>query len=234
MENLRIATWNIGNSYFRLWENNRKVNYVIGLLEIYQPDILSLQELSPIVVKKINKRLVESGSQYKITAGYEKSINPIKNLMVTNNIVISNLLPVTKSIIPLSHKHNLVSQILDGNISINNTSLDNTNDMLNKVQMNKVIRNLRVKVDRNFDTILTATLNKKPIEFNMFDFNRKLNDIELKVVENRHSTYKGHSDIYPIDYVIIPDSWEIENVQTLNADFEFTSHYPVIVDVKRR
>ena len=56
MENLRIATWDIKNSYFKLWENNIKAACVTQLLTEHNLDVLDVSR-EEIVLNKAKERI---------------------------------------------------------------------------------------------------------------------------------------------------------------------------------
>jgi len=247
MANLRIATWNIKNSYLRLDKNKTKLEGITGLLEVYEPDFLALQEVNPMLATKIDKGLKEIGSEYRITTDYEKSKNLIKNLKIEFNIIISKLGKKSESYLNQLYSEPTrfklldfvkpctkfeTNQLFENNLLLSTTNLD-LEDELRKKQLREILSILKVG-SINYDTIFMGTLNSQPIEPHMIEFTEKLNDIGMKIVENPHKTYKYDYYKQPIDYIIVPNSWEIEEVKTLNTDIEISSHNPVIVDVKRR
>ena len=251
MQNLRIVTWNIKNSYFKMSKNEEKAKAVVGLLDTYQPDFLALQEVNPMLAREIQKRLSEL-NDYQIATTYKDTKNPVSNLRIEYNMIISKLTPETASVthslpfLPKGfhllkdavsiRKRNVTSQTFDGNIVVDNTHLAPTEKEteLNKRQLDQVASVVESQKTLGSDVILAGNLNSKPTEQNMIDFAEKMSDIGMQIIENPHNTYKGHTDHQPVDYLAVPSDWEVEKVETIDCDSQYSSHNPVIVDVTRK
>lgn len=256
MENLRIATWNIKNSYFNIQKNEIKAASVIQLLKNENLDILTLQEVNPLLARKIEEKLRKLDKEYQITSNYEKTSNPIKNLRIEHNVIISRLEPISSShIVPLSYKpkgfafvKNIASirkrdvtyQCLHTpdslpDVLVEVTHLDHAVEELGKRQMGELAKLTSYHNSfEDYDTILTGNLNRKPLEQNMMDFTKQLSDIGMKVIENPHKTYVGHTDEQPVDYIIVPEPWEVESLKTLEDYDDISSHRPVVVETRKR
>lgn len=250
MENLKVSTWNIKNSYFNLKRNESKASAVIQLLEEENLDILTLQEVNPLLAKIIEEKLNKMESDYKITSTYSKTKNPIKNLRVEYNVIISRLKPISKSTsqglpyLPVGfhliknifsiRKRNIVSQTLENGIVVDTTHLDHAVEELGKRQMDEVISMIGNEKHQDCDVILTGNLNKKPTQQNMIDFTQRLSQMGMQVVENPHKTYIGHNEEQPVDYIIVPKDYQIESVETLDNYDDISSHRPVVVETRKR
>lgn len=251
MENLKIGTWNIKNSYsFFSLKNDVKADAVLRFLKIGDLDILALQEVSPLLAVKIEEKLKGLNKGYQITSAYNKTINPIKNLRVEYNMIISRLTPTSLSIkdslpsIPRGfrfvknlfdiRKRNIVSQVFENEIIVSNTHLDHKFEDINHKQLEEVKNLIELQSIYGHETILIGNLNVKPIDENMINFTKELSKLGMKVVENNNNTYNGHTDNLPVDYVAVPKNWEIEKVSTINCSSEISSHNPVFVKVRKK
>lgn len=254
MRNLRIATWNIKNSYFALSKNESKAKAVVQLLETQDLDILALQEVNPLLARKIEENLkkmqvASDNGSYQITSTHQRTCNPVKNLRVEYNIIISRIRPVLDSTTeslssnPKGIKRfmfwerrnrNMVTQVLENNLAVNVTHLDHTSLELGKRQMTEVANFVHNQREDGYDVILAGNLNRKPTEQNMVDFANELSKDDMKVVENPHKTYIGHQEEQPVDYVIVPGDWQVTSAETLGEYDEYSSHRPVVVETKKR
>lgn len=254
MKNLRIATWNIKNSYFALKKNELKAKAVVQLLRSENLDILALQEVNPLLAIKIEENLrkiemTSSNTTYQVTSTYQRTNNPIKNLRVEYNMIISKMNPIldsTTESLSSSPKgikkfkfwerrnRNMITQVFENNLAIDVTHLDHTSEELGKRQMTEVANFVHNQVEEGYNVILTGNLNRKPMEQNMIDFTSELSNSDMKVVENLHKTYIGHQEEQPVDYVIVPNDWQIDSVKTLEEYDEYSSHRPVVVETRKR
>lgn len=250
MKNLKIGTWNIKNSYFHLHENELKVAAVIQLLRKENLDILTLQEVNPLLVRKLDRKLEEMNSIYRITSSHQNTKNPIKNLRVEYNIIISKLKSATQSFstdlpyLPKGfelvknvfsiRKRFIISQVLENDILVDTTHLDHSVEELGKRQLEKLVDLLKYQRSGNCDVFLTGNLNKNPTELSMISFQEKVSKIGMKVVDNPHKTYIGHQEEQPVDYVVVPDNYCIQSVETLENYDDISTHRPVVVEVKKR
>lgn len=248
MANLKIGTWNIKNSYFNLRKNEMKAAAVVQLLQEENLDFLALQEVNTILAEKIDKKISD---EYKVITSYDKS--QIKNLRVEYNMIVSKNYPYTlSSPIELPYKPTglefiknitsirkrninyqyILTPIDQPDILMGVTHLDYAVQEIGKRQMEKVIDITRSELSDNYSIVLAGNINKKPSEPNMIEFTEQLSQLGMKVVDNPHKTYIGHNDEQPVDYIIVPDDWEVEYVKTLENYEDISSHRPVIVKVK--
>lgn len=247
MENLRIATWDIKNSYFKLWENNIKAACVTQLLTQHNLDVLALQEVNPVLARKIEENLRKLDKGYSITTSHKKvGINVVSNLSIEENIIISRLTPISSSYdteLPIHIKltnpntmrrRHLVGQEFEGNIYINNTHLDYVDNEVSECQMVEIIEELETQCIYNKESFLVGNLNKQPSETNMQQLTDILStDIGMQVVENPHRTYINHEKDEPVDYVVIPSTWEATSVETVEGYETISTHRPVVVEARR-
>ena len=99
MRNLKIATWDVGNSKFELDKNDKKIDSVINMLIFGSLDVLVLQEVNPLLSSKIEERLIGLKGEYAITTPVKKCLIPINNLRVekakdlleTSNLTIDEI-----------------------------------------------------------------------------------------------------------------------------------------------
>ena len=220
------------------------------MLEEKNLDILTLQEVNPLLARMIEEKLKKMQSDYKITSAYSKTKNPIKNLRIEYNVIISRLKPVSNSTsqslpyLPVGfdliknissiRKRNVVSQTFEDRIALDTTHLDHAVEELGKRQMDEVISMIASERDQDYDVILTGNLNKKPTEQNMIDFTQKLSQIGMQIAENPHKTYIGHKDEQPVDYVIVPEDYQIQSVETLESYDDISTHRPVVVETRKK
>lgn len=249
MKNLRIATWDIKNSFFKLWghRNDMKAACITQLLKEQNLDILALQEVNPVLARKIEQNLKSLDEEYRIVTQHKKvGLNPIKNLCIEQNIIISKLQPTNSSYdtglfrkITLSNfdsfrKRHLITQELEGNLEINNTHLDYVSNETSRNQMLEVLTQLHIASECDKESILVGNLNKKTSEQNMIDFKKQLSEIGMQVVENPHRTFIKHEEDEPVDYVAIPSNWEVNSVETIEGYEDISTHRPVVVEARRR
>lgn len=252
MKNLTIGTWNIKNSYLLTERNDEKVNAIIELLQENQIHILGLQEVNPILAKKIEDRLQKMNSNYSVTSTYKKGINSIRNLRVEYNLIISNLphyhskqsdLPSFptkvdefKDITSIRSRDVTHQRFIIGydTLPFYNTHLDYRDNKLNCDQLNTIYAHLirEMIADQNMNSILVGNLNKEPYSDNMQYFSEILEAIHLKIVENPKPTYKNDPKI--VDYIIVPDSYIIDSVKCIDKyDEQISTHNPVIAKIKK-
>ena len=248
MKNLKIGTWNIKNSYFKIEENAFK-NYCIGeLLRSEDLDILCLQEVNFDLLEKIKKSLKRT--DYSVPTIDKPYKLGFRNVITEKNVIITRLnheywnednnlpyLPKKFSLktIPTIRERNITRLGLGKeNLMVFNTHLDYAVDELGKRQMDEVIRFLGIM--RGFyerDFILMGNLNSKPNHLNMLNFTEELEDFNMKVLNVSTNTYNNHDDNLPVDYIIVPNSYMVDELKTVNNFEKASSHYPVIAKVKR-
>lgn len=245
MTTLKIGTWDIKNSYFNIRKNDLKAAAVNQLLRNQDLDILALQEVNPLLARKIERNLKLLNEKYQVTTTYEKTLNPIKNLRVEYNMIISKMEPILISATEAlsstpkgikkfmfweRRKRNVVTQILEKDLIVDVTHLDHTSEELGRRQMNEVVDLTKKQREAGYNVILAGNLNKKPSESNMIEFSEQLSEVGMQIVENNNKTYIGHTDEQPVDYVIIPTDWEVESIETLKDYGDISSHRPVVVE----
>lgn len=250
MKTLNIGTWNIKNSYLDTSFNDTKVMAIIDLLESEYLNILGLQGINPLLASKLEEKLAERCKGYKITSSYKKSVNPINNLKVEYNMIISNL-PFYKdkkmklvSDVKTENKkniklRNLTSQtFIAGNdeIIFNNTCLESKDMDLNFWQCKQVYWKMLGDIydDINVQSILVGNLNVFPDSKLMEDeYLNYFDNLGLKVVDNPNRTCKFHRLNQPIDYIIVPKEYEVASVNCPDYYTEKVStHNPIFVKVK--
>lgn len=253
MKSLRIGTWNVKNNYFNLQKNEIKSAAIIQLLETENLDLLALQEVNTHLATKLDEKLKEANN-YRILTPYNK--NKIKNLRVEYNMIIGRIyahttnepikLPYISKGFDLIKKLStirerninfqcIITPVNKPSVLMGVTHLDYASEELGKRQMDEVINitNLEMQKNEGLDTIIAGNLNKKPTEKNMIEFTKQLSELGLQVVSNPYSTYIRHQDNQPVDYIIIPNSWNIESCETLNNYIDISSHRPVIVEATK-
>lgn len=250
MENLRISTWNIKSSCFRLSKNYLKAAAVIQLLNDCQLDILALQGVNSLLAKRIEENLQKLGSTYQINSSYQKTCNPIKNLRVQYNMIISRFpssLNNTTIFLPSGlsrtkqfkfwklRKQNMVIQVLQNGLIMNVTNLNHTPDELWKQQMDEVMDIISSqKRVIGHDSILMGNLNKTPIEKKMIEISEELAENCMQILENSHKTNICYSVELPVDYIIVPENWQVKSVKTLENYDDISTHRPIVAKVKKR
>lgn len=251
MATLKIGTWNIKNSYFNLSKNEKKAAAITELLDEEDLDILALQEVNPHLAAKIDEKLKKQGHEYRLITRYKKS--KIKNLRVEYNMIISKNYahtinePIKLSSIPQGFNSiKRFTSIRERNINfqciitpeskpsvlIGVTHLEHTNEELVNSQMDEVVNltNSQMQTNKGLNTILAGNFNRKPTEKSMIRFTEQLSELGLQVVENQHNTYINHEDNQPVDYIVVPNDWEIDSVKTITSYDKISSHRPVIVE----
>lgn len=252
MKNLIVGTWNIKNSYLLTERNDKKVEAIIELLQENQIHILGLQEVNPILAKKIEDKLQRMNSNYSVTSTYKKGINPIRNLQVEYNLIISNLphyhskqsdLPSFptkvdefKDITSIRSRNVTCQSFIIGydTLPFYNTHLDYRDNRLNCSQFNTIYAYLvkEMAADQKMNSILVGNLNKEPDSNNMQYFSEILEAIHLKIVENPKPTYKP--DLKTVDYIIVPDSYIVDSVKCIDYyDEKISTHNPVIAKIMK-
>lgn len=249
MENLKIATWDIKNSYFNIMKNEWKAMAIVQLLNHENLDLLALQEVNPMLVRKIEENLKKLNQNYRITTTYHKPIDPVRNLRIEYNMIISKMVPALSSAKePLPSRptgiksfmfwnyrsRNMVTQLMSKDLIVDVTHLDHASRELGKRQMDEVLGIIENQRNAGYDVVLAGNLNCQPQEENMVNFTNQLSNIGMKVVGNPYKTYVGHTNEQPVDYVIIPNDWEVESINTLENYDDISSHRPVVVKTKKR
>lgn len=249
MQNLRIATWNIKNNYFNISKTELKAASIVQLLKEEKVDILTLQEVNPLLARRIKEKLCDLKDNYKITTNYTKITNSIKNLRIEDNMIISRLVAEKTATLNLPwipkglkkfkffelQKYDMKMTVFSDNLIVNTTYLNHSSTELGKQQMDNINNWLHIeKETEQKEIILTGTLNRKPNEENMIYMAEQLANNGLKIIDNPNNTYIGQTDNQPIDYIIIPDNWEVKSINTLDDYLDVSSHLPVLSEVKRK
>lgn len=244
IKNIKIGTWNVENSCYNLKANDKKVNAVINLLLLEDLDILALQEVNPLLAKKIEDRLKYLRDGYTISTPIKKTLNPISNLKVENNIIISRLTPgsvgVNTSLSVRSkgfslakdfNKESLVTQIFnieDKKIILNVTNLGHSNEELRGRQMYKIIEEINLESVFSNDIILMGNLSKLD-NFDITYYTERLSDYGLQIIESNNEDNNKLAN-----YIIMPKDWEMENAMIVDYGFnKISSHSPVIVEITK-
>lgn len=254
MVNLNIGTWDIKNSYLAVNRNEAKVNAIIDLLESEELNILGLQEVNPLLAQMLAKRLEELDNGYYISSSFEQTLNPVKNLRIEYNLIVSNLQSVTNSKIielpskPMEirgiddilsiRKRNATHQLFrfdSGIFDFYNTHLAHNDLGLNDCQFDTLYNSLLgSQIMKRRDTILVGNLNVKADGNWMKYYAKMLDKINLQVVKNDNRTYKGHTDNQPVDYIIVPSIYKIDSVECIDDYSEkISTHNPVIAKIRK-
>ena len=248
MENLSICTWNIKNSYIKLSENKSKVAGLMYLLGLEKPDIVSLQEVNRELFSDIKKALKKEMPDYKIYPNIKKTQLTFNNVIDEFNPIITHekvagtgnfKLPSIPNEISFDIHLRRINEIAfeNSNTFILNTHLEHKIDELNYRQLKRVsdrIMYLKAHYE-NPDIIITGNLNKFPTHSNILSWKRNdLNDFGLKILELNKATYTGHTGNQPVDYIIVPNSYKLEDIKILKQLDGASSHLPVLAKVKVR
>jgi len=249
MKNLKIATWNIGNEKFDLSKNDRKINSIINMLIFGDLDVLSLQEVNPLMVGRIEERLKSLKGEYTITTSTKKYLNPVSNLIVENNIIISRLKPSSVSVdtelstvsnfsLQKYNKTKLVAQIFDfeeEKLAVNVTHLSEDDKSIRGQQFNEIIEEIDIEKLFIDDIILMGKLNSKLSELNMAYFSKRLNDYGLMIIDNPYNTIIGDTDNQPVDYIVVPKTWEVEwSGLYAGSIVKVDKHFPVVASITKK
>jgi len=253
MVNLNIGTWNIKNSYILINRNEYKLDAIIDLLENGKLNIIGLQEVNPFLARKLYDKLKKLDNGYNISSYFQRTLNPIKNLRVEYNLIISNLhgIGASKNIdLPSWSKIEEINSILNIRnrnavhrlFSINESTVDfyNTcftyNDLnLNKMEFDVLYTELsRSQIFNRRDTILVGNLNVPANSAHMEYYSSWLSKIHMKVIKNDNRTYKEHKENQPVDYIIVPTTYIVDSVECIDDYSEkISTHNPVIVKIRK-
>lgn len=259
MESLKIGTWNIKNSYFNIKKNKVKAKAVVELINKEELDVLTLQEVNPLLARKIEKELKKRNKKvnspwhngYHITSSCSKTLFPIANLVIEQNIIISKFEEISYSEkknlpflpkgfellknLPAIRPRHTTEQDLNitttdddyVNIRIVTTHLDHASDELNATQLDRIYNNLK---DDGTPTFITGNLNSKVSNPNIYFFEKLLLEEGITLVRTKGKTYIGHTDDEPVDYIAVPNDYSIVDAKVVNGYEEVSSHKPVVVE----
>lgn len=203
--NLKIGTWDIND--IKLSD----VDFITNLLINEELDVLTLQQVNFDLINKIEKEL---DNDYFITSQYRRCLNPINNLRIKHDIIISKLVPVEDSYIKKIPNSKLTYQMLKPALFVYTTHSINT-----KEQLNSILDSFKELEMVSAISVLTGSINLEYSDPNMIYFIEKLKQFNLRIISNNC-----------FDYMIVPNSWSIEESKVLDID----TYRPVITKVKRK
>ncbi|MDD6224359.1 MAG: hypothetical protein PUB18_05095 [bacterium] len=231
MNTLKVATWNIEN--FHLNNNNiGKSCAIINLLTDEGIDILALQAVNPLLVEEITKRLERRKNGYAITTPHKKYINPIKNISVEYNVIVSKLDKMTQGrhdMLPkfeLCKKRNITWQMLEDNVILNIANIDPNTSKSRRRQLDEVIKLIEKQTKYgSFDACFAGTINESLTEENMSRFQKKIAARNMQMV-----TLSDHRST---DAIVLAKNWQVESVKVIDQYDIVSSHRPMIVKVRK-
>ena len=206
--NLKIGSWDINDIKLN------DVDFITNLLTDEDLDVLTIQQVSFDLINRIQKEL---GNVYSITSQYKRCLNPINNLRIKHDIIISKLDPVEESHIKKIPNSKLTFQMLKPALFVYTTHSINT-----KEQLNSILNSFKELEMVSAISVLTGSINLEYSDPNMQYFIEKLKQFRLKVVDNNC-----------FDYMIVPNSWNVEESKVLDINLVNT-HNPIITKVKRK
>ena len=259
MESLKIGTWNIKNSYFNIKKNKIKAKAIVDLIDKEELDVLTLQEVNPLLVRKIEKELDNRNKEvtsiwhggYHITSTYSKTLFPIANLVVEQNIIISKLQEMTysenkklpflpkgfellKNLPSIRHRHTTeqdfnITTINDEyfNIRIVTTHLDYRSEELNATQLDTIYRNIETD---GTPTFITGNLNSKASSSNILFFEKCLSKKGITLIKPNGKTYINHTDNEPVDYIGVSNDYNIGLTKIVDGYEDVSTHKPVVTE----
>ena len=248
MKKLVIGTWNIKNSYFNLHKNSVKAEAIKELLIENGVDILSLQEVNGILSNHLEKELSEIG--YHFDHKIADSLTILGDIRKEGNLVVvrDNFVTISEinrlTSIPekvgfkdlISYRKRYINKVLvknpENRINVFNTHLEPLDYSLNRRQLTE----LGIMLDGNskIPTIVTGNLNSKPDDINMLEFIGTLSKKGFTFIRTNCKTYIKHKDNKQVDYIIVPKSFDVEDVKVDVTFAKVSSHYPVIAKVKSK
>jgi endonuclease/exonuclease/phosphatase family metal-dependent hydrolase len=126
---------------------------------------------------------------------------------------------------------------MDKSIDFYNTHLDIKSDRIRKKQFRKILNITNIFRKRN-PVVITGDFNVPPDNKGVVTFLEKLKKKKMKLVEFNSKTWKYQQKNKPVDYIIIPDSWEIIEKKIINNESEpltlISDHYAIEVTVRTK
>lgn len=224
---IRVVSYNI---HFGASKKGKPaISVVSRFLSLVDPDILCLQEVDQNTIRslfldqstKLNKDL-----SMKIAYGITDNVI----LGKTGNLILSKfpILSVKNRVLPSSkYKRSALKVTLKtpiGKINVINTHLS-----LSRKERKKQIEIIKAWIlEDRLPTILAGDFNTtdmtelKPLLYFLNDPADITNQTHLK-------TFKDHKYNARIDYIFVPKTYFIKSYGV--SDFDFSDHYPVIVDI---
>lgn len=237
MDNLCIGTWNLDKNT-KYYLDIYKAKKVIDLIWENDLDILSLQEVNGYTITKINELVERELPEYYLSINANNISNDKKifNVTITNKTFL-----YYDSIENFSFKrkndYHVVNILnLQNGYTILNVNLDSERDINYKelFALKKFLDYRDIELHKR-KYIINGTLNTKPKEHNFIKFKQKVLDMLGLMAVNIYcgsETYNKHHDKEPIDYIIVPDEYEPEDIKVIKKYKGLSSHYPVITNLK--
>lgn len=251
---LKIATWNIGNPYLKVSEYVPKVEAVCHLLKNKSIDVLALQEVSLELLKTLKDELANTNFYFKydIVPNVEIGNSIIKNMRVQYNIFITryfhsynNLsfeLPYKPEKLNRETLFSLRKRYLNemnlplAGVHFFNTHLDYSEDVLNLKQLDTVgtYINRNRRAFKDDDLIVMGNLNRELNHHNIRIFDEEFLKVNSLRIVNNDNTYVATANHGPVDYIIVPNNYEVEELETIKDYKDVSTHYPVYAKVVRK
>ena len=244
MNTINIGTWNIKNSYFSLNKNDKKIEAIKELLIVNDLDVLALQEVNGVLLSKLEKdlglcyyhldRYLYNNYPIMPTVIEEHNITIIKDnfLNATEVFKLKNISKNTRisdigGLRPRYVSKTFIKDEKDSKTVFNlyNTRLDSRNNNLD-MQIDSLASVLNQN-EENIPMVVVGNLNMMPSTFKMSKFkHRCLNNHNLKLANVDGKTHREYDE--PIDYIIVPNEYEIEDARVISEIDSVSDHYPVL------
>ena len=249
MSSIRIGTWNIKNNYFNLRKNDRKIVAIKELLNRTNLDVLALQDVSGILLDKLEKELELCHYHLDRYLYLNNPMMPtpfeIHNVVIIKDSFINNTdvlklktLSPTASILDVpALKHKYVSKVYIQDEKDKNIAFDlynvNLDERVNVVETQ--LESLGESLNKKNPMIVMGSLNISSTSIEMAQFRYKfLNKKMLTTIDVSTKTYKYNEEDEATDHIIIPNWYKVEDVNVVEDYSNVSSHYPVVAKIKMR
>ena len=239
MENLKIVTWNIGNSKLNLKANIYKINALFDLIQEENVDIIALQSVNLVLADDLELKFFRKSNTYHLIYDYSSlrkilKINKVK--VETNPFITSykeafgygnNINPNLKSDKKYIGRL-IVYPFIDG-ISVLNTKLTDNDMDMNKVEIDNLIKKISDVRKLYSDSLVHKLLVCGSLGYNKDNDNIKylideVSKLNLKLVDTKNSE--------TTDYLFVPTCAKVEDVYINKNYSDISNHVPIIAKIR--
>ena len=246
MKNIRLGTWNVKECSIDSSKTDQIVDSVVEILKEKYLDVLTLQDMHPVLIDVLKEKLKEEKMNYGISYATKDAFGSIKNLSVEYNVIISNL--TTTSICDITYlpkyfslskpsslfqrRKTITSQMFDNDGDAFVLSTSNLVDCTQKgfvKQVNNVVSELSL-TQGYIDTIFVADLEQKLYYKNFNFFYDSFSKLGFRIFRNFPS--KNSNEL--VNVVMVPEQWVIGNVQKvfMSSNNDISSR-PLVMNMEK-
>lgn len=236
MKDLKVATWNIQTSNFKL-ENEFKALSVVDLLEKENVDVLALQNVNLKLANRINELLFNNYSDYRLVRdnSNDSKINVNFNAFITlrKDMQVSSYTLNNRAKI---HDQRSVEELflLKSRLEILNSNLI-SNEKIGKKQLSEFVEFYKNQKELlpSIDYVLMGCLSNN-LKCSVLGFLKdRFADLGLKKISLFQNTCDDSLVGRESNYIFIPDEYKINDFAVIKDYTSVSKHYPVVVKIKR-